>query len=283
MVLIWGLTAILGKGIHLPTTVLVAWRTGLAGIAMFAWLKFRDVPLWPGKIAALKMMVIGAMIGLHWFLFFLAGKLGPVSIALVGVATCSLWCALLEPFFVKGKKWRGLELVCGALVVVGAAIIGHGDPVSWQCLLTGVAAAIVAAFFSFCNDRMVKAHDPRVMTFYEMVGAFAVMSIASAATGVPRILPEGNEWIWILLLSQICTVWAFSVYIGLLRQISVFIISLVSNLEPVYGILLAGFIFDEYEKLNGWFWLGAAVVLGSVLAYPLLQKRKARRLALLPL
>lgn len=281
VVIIWGLTAVLGKLIDLSAMVLVAWRTGLAAIGMAVWIAARRQSLWPGLRAVLRIMLVGCMIGFHWFLFFLAAKLGPVSVALIGVATCSLWCALLEPLFIRGKRIGGVELSLALVVVLGAAVIGFGDPVSWPCLLTGVAAAAVAALFSYINNALVKDHNQSVITLYEMIGACLFMTALSFTQPTTRSMPQGTEWIWLLVLSQICTVWAFSVYIGLLRRISVYVISLVSNLEPVWGILLAGVIFGEYQKLNAWFWIGGIIVLAGIASYPAACKWRNRRLPLL--
>jgi drug/metabolite transporter (DMT)-like permease len=274
VVLIWGLTAVLGKGIDLPATILVAWRTGLAAVGLYLWLRLKGRPLWPGRRAVCKMMAVGGLIGFHWFLFFLSGKLGPVSIALIGISTCSLWCALLEPLFIKGKRLHGLELWLALGIVAGAVVIGFGHPVAWPCLLTGVAAALVAALFSFSNNRIVQGQDPLVMTLYEMIGACLLMTVVSLPQTAARWVPSGVEWLWMVLLSQVCTVWAFSVYIGLLRRLSVYFVSMISNLEPVWGILLAWALLGEYNELNGKFWIGAAIVLVCVAAYPILKRRQ---------
>lgn len=276
VVAVWGLTAVLGKGIDLSPTVLVAWRTGIAAVALAIVIRHQQKMLWPGSTAAIRMLLVGMLIGFHWHLFFLAGKLGHVSISLIGVATCSLWCALLEPLFHKGKRLGAVEFILSASVVLGASVIGFGNPVSWPCLGTGAAAAGVAALFSYLNNALVKHHDATSISFYEMIGA-CVFTIAFAwMQPTQRLVPSGWEWLWLVILSLLCTVWAFSIYIGLLRQISVFVVSLVSNLEPVWGILLAGILLGEFTQLNGYFWLGGTIVLASICCYPLWQRRRAR-------
>lgn len=275
VVLVWGLTAVLGKSIELPTTVLVAWRTGLAAVGMALWLRARGRSLWPGWKAATRMSFVGLLIGFHWFLFFLPGKMGSISLGLIGVATCSLWCALLEPLFIKGKKLHALDLWVSLAVVAGVTLIGTGDPLSWPCLLVGVAAALAAAIFSYLNNFLVRHHDREHMTLYEMLGACAFMSTVSAFQSPERIMPQGWEWFWLGVLSLLCTVWAFTVYISLLRELSVFAISLVSNLEPVWGILMAGLLYGEFSQLHLPFWLGAFIVLVAVTFHPFWLRRNS--------
>jgi drug/metabolite transporter (DMT)-like permease len=87
------------------------------------------------------------------------------------------------------------------------------------------------------------------------------------------------DWLWILILAGICTVYAFSVSVELMKRLPVFSINLTINLEPVYGILLAVAIFGEKEKMTEQFYLGTAIILVSVLIYPVLnywnKKRKS--------
>ncbi len=272
VVLAWGLTAVLGKGLTLTAPVLVAWRTGLAAVGLWGWLRWQGIPLAVEARALARMLGVGLLIGLHWWLFFLAGKLGAVSTSLIGLSTTTLWCALLEPLFHKGKRLHGLEFWMGLGIVAGACVIGYGNPVAWPCLLTGVAAGLVGAVFSFFNNILVKTHDPLVITFYEMLAASVLMSLVSGLGPATRWVPQGAEWLWLLLLSQGCTVWAFSVYIGLLRRLSVFYISLAGNLEPMWGILLAGAMLGEYQQFTPSFWLGAVLVLASVIVYPILKR-----------
>jgi drug/metabolite transporter (DMT)-like permease len=49
---------------------------------------------------------------------------------------------------------------------------------------------------------------------------------------------------------------------------------LVSNLEPVYSIVLAILLLGEQRELHYWFYAGVAVILAAVFAHPLLNRRK---------
>jgi drug/metabolite transporter (DMT)-like permease len=100
-----------------------------------------------------------------------------------------------------------------------------------------------------------------------------LMALVSAGLPEQRYLPMGIEWLWLLLLSQVCTVWAFSASVALMRRVGVFFISLTANLEPLWGMLLAWCVLGEYRQLTVSFWIGAALVLGSVAVYPLFQNR----------
>ena len=69
---------------------------------------------------------------------------------------------------------------------------------------------------------------------------------------------------WLLVLSWLCTVLAFSLGMYALRQLSAFTVSLSYNLEPVYGILLAFFLFREDKNMNGGFYFGLIWILLAI-------------------
>ncbi len=277
IVFLWGLTSILGKAISLEKPLLVAWRTGLAAIGLFLILRFRKIPLPPAS-AILKMLGVGLIIGVHWLFFFLPGKLSTISAGLVGLSSITLWCALLDPLVNKEKKLGVLELALAVATIIGASIIGLNDPSTLTGLSLGVAAALTAAAFTFCNAGLIKTHDSFTITFFEMIGASCLMSIAAwftLPTGT-NWMPQGaKDWILLLLLSQICTVVAFSACTWLQKRVPVYQIALASNLEPLYGGLLAAAIYREHEQLQPSFFLGSGIILACVLGYLPLSQRRA--------
>ena len=66
--------------------------------------------------------------------------------------------------------------------------------------------------------------------------------------------------------------WVGEVWVRL-KRISVFVIQLTLNLEPVYGIIMAVLILDEARHLNFSFYIGTGIILVAVFCYPLLKKR----------
>jgi drug/metabolite transporter (DMT)-like permease len=88
----------------------------------------------------------------------------------------------------------------------------------------------------------------------------------------PNHLPNVKEWGWILILAWVCTVYAYSAGVGLLRKISPFTFNLTVNLEPVYGIVLAFLIFGESEKMTLGFYIGTVIILAAVVCYPVFKR-----------
>ncbi|MBD8487901.1 DMT family transporter [Echinicola sp. CAU 1574] len=288
IVLIWGFTAILGLLISIPAVEIVFYRTLIATLILGVLfvLKGRRVII-PKKELA-KVLGTGALIGLHWILFFGAARVSTASVCLAGMATCSLWTAFIEPW-VNHSKIKWYEVMLGLVVLVGLYVIFRFEIKYWEGLVMAVGSAFLGACFTVSNGRLTKKHSPYLITFYEMMGAciftalfmpFYVMFFAE--DGQIRLGLSSNDWFWLLLLSGVCTVYAFSVSVELMKRLTVFVINLTVNLEPVYGIVLAVLIFGEKEQMTSGFYLGTLIILVSVFLYPVFnfiyKRRKQKQL-----
>ena len=80
------------------------------------------------------------------------------------------------------------------------------------------------------------------------------------------------DWIYMIILSGACSVYAYTTAVELMKKVSVFLIQLTLNLEPVYGIIMAVIIFGAAEKMGLSFYLGTLIIISAVASYPILQK-----------
>jgi drug/metabolite transporter (DMT)-like permease len=205
------------------------------------------------------------------------------------MATTSLWTAFVDPMINRTKiKWY--EVVLGLLVISGLVVIFQFETGYWLGLAMALVAAFFGALFSVLNGRLTLRHTPYQITFYEMAAAclfaLAFMPVYSTflADGQPlQWTWQGLDWLWLFLLGGVCTVYAFSVSVELMKRMSVFTINLTINLEPVYGIVLAVLIFGESEKMTPQFYLGTLIILISVLIYPVLNFWNKRKKPVRPL
>lgn len=275
IVILWGFTAVLGELISLSATNLVAWRCGIAGLCLLIWLRKR-IAVPPRQ--ALLFLATGFVIGAHWITFFLSVKIAKVSICMIGVATLALWTAILEPLLLRNRRFRIIDLFFGSLTVVGVVIIYISELEYSHGLFVAIFSAFLAAAFSVINAFHIKHAAHTVIVFYEMVGATFFAAVAAVIMNGHLSLPaDSSDWLWILVLALFCTVVSFSQYVQLLERMSVFTLNFVANLEPVYGITLAAIILQEHKNLNSGFYLGATVIIGTIVAYPLVRRRLSRK------
>jgi drug/metabolite transporter (DMT)-like permease len=283
IVMIWGFTSILGLLISLPALELVFYRTLLASLGVAL------VMVWKKKIMIvplselLKIAGVGVLISLHWIFFFWSAKVSTASVCLAGMATTSLWTAFVDPIINKTKiKWY--EVALGLLVISGLVVIFQFETGYWLGLSLALLSAFLSALFSVFNARLTFRHTPYQITLYEMAAAslFALLFMPIYSVFLNEGAPiqwgwNGLDWFWMLILSGVCTVYAFSVSVELMKRVSVFTINLTINLEPVYGILLAVLVFGEKEKMTPQFYLGTLIILISVLIYPVFNYWNKRR------
>ncbi|SIT92416.1 DMT family transporter [Pontibacter indicus] len=285
IVLLWGFTAILGKLITIPAVELVFLRTLIAALAIGVIIYRRKTPFWLGRNNMFIMMGVGLMISAHWILFFASARISSVSLCLVGMATCSLWTALLEPAFTS-KKLRFHEILLGVLILVGLYIIFRAETEFDNMLGIGMAvgAALLGAVFTIINARLAKKHPSTTITAYEMAGAcigtalfFPLYAGMFTETGSLSFAMNGMDWVYLLVLSLVCTVYAYTASVRLMQKISAYTMNLTVNMEPIYGILLAWLIFNENEQMTSNFYIGATIILVSVFIHPVLDTYSERR------
>jgi drug/metabolite transporter (DMT)-like permease len=228
-----------------------------------------------------KIIGVGVLISLHWIFFFWSAKVSTASVCLAGMATTSLWTSFLDPLINK-KRIKPFEVALGLLVISGLLVIFQFENGYWLGLCMALIAAFLSALFSILNGRLTFRYSPYQITFYEMAAASLVallfLPLYSYLDGSAiQWAWKGMDWLWLLILGGICTVYAFSVSVELMKRLSVFSINLTINLEPVYGILLAVLIFGDKEKMTQEFYLGTSIIFVSVLIYPILTYWQKKR------
>ncbi|WP_031526218.1 DMT family transporter [Dyadobacter crusticola] len=276
LVLIWGFTAIVGLLVTISPIALVFYRTLFACLGLGIIILFKQKRLRADSADLLRMFAVGFILSAHWMLFFASARVSTASVCLAGMATTSLWTSIIEPL-VNKKRIRPLEVGLGILAFAGLYVVFRFEFDHALGLMLALASALLAAMFTVANSRLVQRIDAYVITFYEMAGAtvFSLLSLFVAEsfqwTGNAPYLPESGDWIWILFLAWICTVYASTMATQLMKQFSAYLINLTINLEPVYGIALAFLFFGEKERMTTAFYWGTLLILMAVLLYPLLS------------
>jgi drug/metabolite transporter (DMT)-like permease len=83
---------------------------------------------------------------------------------------------------------------------------------------------------------------------------------------------------WLLILASVCTAYAFSASIKVMKYLTPYTVMLTINLEPVYGIILAVLIFSDSEKMHSLFYVGATIIILTVLLNGFIKNKKVNNL-----
>ena len=276
IVFIWGFTAILGKLISLEALPLVWFRMLFAVFFIFIYIKFKKIPLQISSKTMLLFLLSGCIIALHWFTFFKAIKVSNVSVTLACLSAGSFFAAILEPIFYK-RKIVFYEILFGLLVVVGLFIIFNFQGNYAQGIILSLISAFLSALFAVINSKFVITHNPTIISFYELAGGvlfFSILLLFSNSFSVAFFQLSYNDFWYLMILSSICTAYAFVISTSVMKFLSPFTVMLTINLEPIYGIILALLIFDRSEQMNSEFYFGAIIILFSVVVNAVFKNRK---------
>ena len=121
-----------------------------------------------------------------------------------------------------------------------------------------------------------------MIAFYELSGVFIWISLYLLITGGfnASLLLSTTDLGYLLVLGTICTAVAYVAGVSVMRELSAFKVALVTNLEPVYGILMSFIFFGDMNKMTTGFWVGAVIILSTIFLFPVaktqLQKRRSR-------
>ena len=276
IVFIWGFTAILGKLISLEALDLVWYRMLFASVIMtFVVLLSKEKVKVPFNVL-IGFIVSGIIIAAHWLTFYQAIKVSNVSITLACLSTGAFFASILEPIFYK-RKVIWYELLFGVIVVVGLGIIFNVETKYTTGIYLAVTSAFLSALFSVINGKYAKEYNPNIISLYELSSGVFFISIYLFFAGsfTPAFFAISvNDLIWLFLLSSICTAYAFSASVKVMKFLSPFTVMLTINLEPIYGIILALLIFKDGEEMSPLFYVGALIILATVIANGIVKSYK---------
>jgi drug/metabolite transporter (DMT)-like permease len=275
IVFIWGFTAILGALITIDAIPLVWYRMLLAVLLIVIYFLWKKKSFKVDKVGILKFFFTGVVIALHWIFFFKAIKISNVSVALVTMSTGAFFTALIEPVFFK-RKINTLEMFLGLLVIAGLYIIFNFESQYKLGIIYALIASFLGALFAVLNGLFIKKYTADTISFYQLFFGVIFITIYLLFTNsfsVNFFQITASDWLYLIVLSSICTAYAFIASVQVMKYLSPYTVMLTINLEPIYAIVLALFIFGDKEQMSSTFYVGAFIVLFVVLLNGIIKNR----------
>jgi drug/metabolite transporter (DMT)-like permease len=266
-VLFAGFTAILGKLINLNEGMIVWYRMLVSAITLFIILLFQKQTLRLSLKKTCILFGVGAIIALHWVTFYGSIKYSNVSVSVTCLSAIGFFTSFLEPLITR-KKIDAKEVLLGIMTIAGIYLIFNFYPEYKVGIIFGITSAMLACLFPIFNKKILKSVSPKVIALYEMSGGFLalcfILPLYFQYFPARYYLATLSDWMWLLVLAWICTVFAFILSLNALTKISAFTANLSFNLEPVYSIILAFIIFKENKFLGPGFYLGFGLILLAI-------------------
>ncbi len=263
-VLLWGLTAILGKSITLSAAAVVWYRTAIVIAVVFAALVVRKRPLRLPLDRFIRLAGIGVLVAVHWLLFYGCIKVSGVAVAVLCLSTLALFTAVVEPLVFR-RKFRTYEIMFGAIAVVGVLLLLKlerlGSPLG---LAMGIGSSLFSSAFGTMNGKVAKSEDPQMITLVELGSACAATSLVflwdPTMFAAPWAVPAA-DFVKLIVLAIACTVIPWMWSLRVLTVLSPYVVSLAVTLEPVYSMVIARVVWPETESFSTRFYVGAAALL----------------------
>ena len=279
IVFVWGFTAVLGALITIDALPLVWYRMLIACSILFLVTRITKKR---AKLTFKSYMALGGagcVIALHWITFFEAIKASNVSVTLVCISTGAFFASILEPIFYK-RRFVLYEIVFGVITIIGVYLIFDVAARYITGIILALISAFLSALFSIINGKFVQKYQPATISLVEL--SSGVLFITPVLLFRGKLNPEVlhltyRDLVLLFVLGSVCTAYAFMSSVKVMRFLSPYTVMLTINLEPVYGILLAFLILPDSEQMSYQFYIGAAVILVTVLLNGILKNRKKRK------
>ena len=266
MVVILGLTGVFGKLISLDALSLVWYRMGIAFLSLAIFLAFKKQLFIVNKKDFLGILGVGALVTFHWICFFESIKISTVSVAVVCLATSSLFSAVIEPLFFK-RKLLGYEVVMGVIVIIALGfVMGTETQYLWGYFY-GIMAALLGTLFTLFNAKYIKKVGAAKITMIEMLSGLIIISgvlLLQKDYSVFTSTISITDFSYLFILGTLCTAMVFVWMTEIMRHITPFSLIMAINLEPIYSIILALLIFGESELMSTAFYIGSTIIIGIV-------------------
>jgi len=279
IILVWGLTGILGNEISLSAVPLVWWRVVIAVLTILLFVLIRKIRVIASTRELARFAAVGLLTAAHWVFFFAAIKYSKISVALVVLSTSAFFVSILGPL-VRRERIQWYEMGLGLIVIAGLALIFNFESQYVLGIVLALVAAFLASLFSTLNSRLVIRHSPVQIAFWEMLFAAIGLTVFLLFSGEWRIVAQGlntKDLAMLLVLGILCTGVAFIVSIRVMRVLTPFTCALAINLEPVYTILIALWLYGESEYMSVPFYAGAAVILSTLFIDAALKRRSMKK------
>ncbi len=278
IIFLWGFTAVLGKLISLEALPLTWWRVGLSVFALSLYKHIKKIKQKFGIREWKAFIMLGFLLALHWLSFFASIKAGSVSLTLITMSVSAFFTSLLEPVFYK-RPFRWYEMIFGLLVIAGLGYIFRVEKVHWLPVILALGASFAGVLFTLINGRFIHKTGAVNLSFYQLLFAFIFLTLFMISGGhfTHAFNLSATDLILLLILSLICTSFAYTASLEILKKITPYTLILSVNLEPVYGIILALIFFGESEKMSSRFYIGAAAILTVITLESLIKIRSMRK------
>jgi len=170
-ILLFGSASLFGKMINQPAFAIVEGRVIISLIVMSFIFKFKNISLkLNSKSEYKKVLLLGAILAIHWVLFYHSVQMSTVAIGLLTFSTCPIFATFIEPLFFKNEKLTKENIIVALVAFFGVFLVVPKIEIGSSMLIgaiEGVLAGLTFALISVLERKYVKQINGFVISFYE--------------------------------------------------------------------------------------------------------------------
>ncbi|AVR46955.1 EamA family transporter [Christiangramia fulva] len=266
-------SGVLGRYITLDPVVIIFYRTLIAAVVFYILIRWRKISLKiESKRDLLKIILGGFLFGAHWITYFYSLQLSNVAIGLLSLFTYPVITAFLEPILLK-TSFNKIHLALGVLVLAGIYLLSPDLDFENDYFIAVILGVISSVFYALRNILMknqISKYNGTTLMFYQIV---TICICLSPVLFFSEFTPVITQWKPLLILAILTTCIGHTLFLNSFRNFTVTAASIMSSIQPVYGILLAIIFLDEVPQLMTI--LGGILIISAVVIENLVSYKKA--------
>ena len=252
-------SGVLGKYIAMPSEVIIWFRSAFAMIFLYAFCKYEKINL---NVIHLKthipLIISSLFMAAHWVTYFYALKLSNVAIGMLSLFTFPVITALLEPIFIK-SKFNPVHLVLGLMVLTGVYILApefNIESSNVKGILFGLFSALCYSIRFLILKQHVNLYNGSMLMFYQTT---VITIVLFPVLFFMDLSGFQSQFPYLLLLALLTTAIGHSLMVHSLKFFSATTTTIISSIQPVFGIIIAFIIVDEVPSKNT-IWGGLLII-----------------------
>lgn len=264
-------SGVLGKYIAMPSEVIILCRASFAAVFIYLFCKFKKVDLEiKSKSDFFSFTLSGFFMAAHWLTYFIALKLSNVALGMLSLYTFPVITALLDPLFSK-QKLNPIHVFLAVLVLVGVFILIPDFSLENNDLkgvLFGIFSAFCYALRNLTLKKHVKNYNGSMIMLYQMIVVSVLLTpvlFFSDFSNFESQLPL------LLLIALVTTAIGHTMMVNSLNHFSVSTASIISSVQPIFGIIIAFLFVNEIPSFNTY--IGGSLILLTVIIESYRSKR----------
>lgn len=264
-------SGVLGKYIAMPAEAIILCRAFLAAIFIYVFCKLKKIDFTiHSKKDKRSFIISGFLMGGHWVTYFYALKLANVAIAMLAVYTYPIITAFLEPLFSKNKISL-VHIFLAFLVLVGVYFLVPEFSLE-NNYFQGILFAILSAFFYALRNLIVKnevkKYNGSVLMFYQMIVVTVLLIPTLFFSDFSNVV---SQIPLLLVVALLTTAIGHTLMVNSLKYFSATTASIISSVQPIFGIIIAYIFVNEIPGLNVYF--GGSLILLTVVIESIRSKK----------